>query len=45
MKNTKWKCANDTGTYKVKFGGKFLTQFDLANFNNITNTKRWLDSL
>ena len=28
MKNPKWKCANDTGTHKVKFGGKFLTQWD-----------------
>ena len=44
MKNPKWKCAYPN-SHKVKFGGKFLTQFDLANFNNITNTKSWLDSL
>ena len=27
MKNPKWKCAYP-GTHKVKFGGKFLTQWD-----------------
>lgn len=41
MKNPKWKCAYPN-SHKVKFGSKFLTQWDGYH---LTLAKRWLESL